>query len=135
MTRVSDQDDGADQRGHAEQPVERKTDRQIERQPGQIEERARPHAAEEGPDIVEIAQRLQALIAAADQERQAHHGLEHAGIDGLVERGADASENTSAQQVQKALGRVQACGQNDQADQGRHAPAWQHPVIDLQHED
>ena len=119
----------------AEQPMEREADRQIERQPGQIEERARPHAAEERADIVEIAQRLQALVAVADQQRQPHDGLEHAGVDGFVERGADASENAAAEQVEQALGDVEAGGEDDQADQGRHAAARQHAVVDLQHED
>ena len=41
------QDDGAGQRGDAEQPVEGEADRHIEGQPGQIEERPRAHAAEE----------------------------------------------------------------------------------------
>ena len=129
------QDDGADQRGDADQPVEGEADRQIEGQPRQIEERARPHAAEERADIVEIAQRLQALVAAADHQRQPDDGLEHAGIDGLVERGSDPPEDASAQQVEHALGDVEAAGEHDEADQGRHAAARQHPVIDLQHED
>ena len=115
--------------------MEGEADRQIERQPRQIEERARPHAAEERADIVEIAQRLQALVAVADHQRQAHDGVEHAGIDGLVERGADAAEDAAADQVENALGDVQSGGENDQADQGRHAAARQHPVVDLQHED
>ena len=114
--------------------MKRKADRQIERQPRQIEERARPHAAEKRPDIVEIAQRLQALVAAADHQRQPHHGFEHAGVEGFVERGSDAAENAAADQVEAALGDVQAAGENHQADQGRHAAARQHAVVDLQHE-
>ena len=106
IKRQRHQDDGADQSGDAEQPVKRKADRQIERQPGQIEERARPHAAEKRADIVEIAQRLQALVAAADHQRQAHHGVEHAGVEGLVERGSDAAEDATADQVEAALGGV-----------------------------
>ena len=128
------QNDGADQSGDAEQPVKRKADREIERQPRQIEERARPHAAEKRPDIVEIAQRLQALVAPADHQRQPHHGFEHAGVDGFVERGSDAAENASPDQIEAALGDVEAAGKNHQADQGRHAAARQHAVVDLQHE-
>ena len=128
------QDDGADQGGDADQPVERETDREIERQPRQIEERARPHAAEERPHIVEIAQRLQALVAPADHQRQPHHGFEHAGVDGFVQRGPDAPENASADQVESALRDVEAAGKDHEADQGRHAAARQHAVVDLQHE-
>jgi hypothetical protein len=109
--------------------------KQIERQPGQVEERAGAHAAEERADVIEVAQRLQALVAAAHDQRQAHHGFEHAGVEGLIERGADAPQNPSPDQVEPALGDVQAGGQNDQADQRRHAAAWQHAVIDLEHED
>ena len=60
-----DQDDRADQRGQADHEMEGKADRQIERQPRQIEERARPHAGQERANIVEVAQRLQALVARA----------------------------------------------------------------------
>ena len=128
------QNDGAAQRGDAEQPVKRKADRQIERQPWQIEERARPHAAEKRPDIVEIAQRLQALVAPADHQRQPHHGFEHACVDGFIERGSDAAENAAADQIEAALRDVEAAGENHQADQGRHAAARQHTVVDFQHE-
>ena len=130
-----DQDDGADQRGHADQGVEGEADRQIERQPRQVEERARPHAGEERADVVEIAQRLQALVAPAHHQRQPHHGIEHAGIEGFVERGADAHQHAAADQVENALGDVQSAGQDHQADQRRDAAARQHPVVDLQHED
>ena len=115
--------------------MECEADRKIEWQPGQIEERARSHAAEKRPHIVEIAQRLQAFVAAADHQRQAHDGFEHPGIDGLIERRPDAPENSSPDQVEAALGDVQAAGENDQTYQRRHAAAGQHAVIDLQHED
>ena len=131
----ADQDDRADQRGHADHDVEGKTDGEIERQPGQVEERARPHAAEERADIVEIAQRLQTLVAAADQQRQAHDGVEHALVERFVERGADPPQDAAADHVEHALRHVEAAGEDDQADQGRHAAARQHPVVDLQHED
>ena len=86
--------------------MERKADRQIERQPGQIEERTGSHAAEERADVVEIAQRLQALVAVAGHQRQAHDGVEHTGVDGLVERGSDTAEDATAEQVETALGGV-----------------------------
>ena len=133
--RQPDQDDGADQRGHADHDVEGEADGEIERQPGQIEERARSHAAEEGADIVEVAQRLEALVAAADQQRQAHDGVEHALVQGLVERGADPPQDPVADHVEHALRRVEEAGDDDQADQRRNAAARQHPVVDFQHED
>ena len=44
------------------------------------------------------------------------------------------TENAAADQVEDALGDVEAAGENHQADQRRHAAARQHPVVDLQHE-
>ena len=129
------QDDGADQRGEADHHMEGEADREIERQPRQVEERARPHAAEEGADIVEVAQRLQAFAASADHQRQPHDGVEHPRVQRFVERGADPAENAAADQVEHALGHVEHGGDEHEADQGRHAAARQHPVIDLEHED
>src|SRR5204862_4952873 len=63
-----------------------------------------------------------------------HHGFEHARVEGFVERGSNAAENATADQVEAALGDVEAAGENHQADQGRHATARQHAVVDLQHE-
>jgi hypothetical protein len=114
--------------------MEGKADRQIERQPRQIEERARPHAGEERANIVEIAQRLQTLIAGADRQRQAHDGIEYPTVEGFIERGADTAQDSDPDQVKNALGHVQSAGKNGEADQGRHAAARQHPVVDLQHE-
>ena len=130
----ADEDDGADQRGKADHDMEGKADRQIKRQPGQIEESAGPEAAQERADVVEVAQRLQAFVAAADDQRQTDHGFEHPAIERFIERRADPSEDSSAQQVKHALSQVQSAGQDRQPDQGRHAAARQHPVVDLQHE-
>ena len=133
--RQPDEKDSANQRGEADHDVKGEADREIERQPRQVEEGARTHAAEEGADIVEIAQRLQPLAASARDQRQPHHDIEHARVQGFVERGADAAEDAAAQQVEEALRHVEAGGDDDEADQRRHAAARQHAVIDLQHED
>ena len=130
----ADQDDGADQRGQADQDVEGKTDRQIERQPGQIEESARSDAGEERADVVEVAQRLQALVAAADDQRQTHHGVEHPAVERFVQRGSDTPQHAAPDQIEDALEEVHAAGEDRQADQRRHAPARKYPVINLQHE-
>ena len=129
-----DQNDRPDQGGQADHDVEGETDRQIERQPRQIEQRARPHAGEKRPYVVEIAQRLQALIMAAGDQRQANHGVEHPAAEGFVERGADPHQNASPDQVENALGNVQSAGEDHEADQRRHAAAWKHAVINLEHE-
>ncbi len=128
------QNDRADQRSHADQHVEGKADRQVKWQPWQVEERARSHATEKAAHIVEVAQRLKALIAAANGQRQAHHDIEHPRIERLVERSSDAAEDSAADQVEDTLRGIEEACQEDQTHQGRNAAARQHPVIDLEHE-
>ena len=129
------QNDGARQRGNADQRVEREADDEIERNPGQIEEGDRPHPGQEGPQVVEVAQRLQAVSAIARLQRQADQRVVDAVADGLVEAGADPHQNAAADQIEHAERCVKRGRDGDQGDQGRHAVARQHPVIDLQHED
>src|SRR5690242_20865790 len=44
--RQGDENDGAEQRGQADESMKQKTDRQIDRHPGQIEERSEEHTSE-----------------------------------------------------------------------------------------
>jgi hypothetical protein len=67
--------------------------------------------------------------------RQAHNGFEHPVVEGFVERSSDTAQDSSPDQVEDTLGDVQSPGEDHQTDKGRYAPAWEHPVIDLQHED
>ena len=133
--RHAGQDDGAAQRGDADQRVKGEADRDVERHPGQIEHGDRPEAAEEAADAVEIAHRQHAVVALADLERQARHRVEHAGAQRLVEARADTHQDAPADQVEHALGGVEEGRQDDEADQGRHAAARHHAVVDLQHEE
>jgi len=129
------QDHRADQRGYPDHDMEGEADCEIERQPWQIEQRARPHAGQERPDVVEITQRLQPFAATAGHQRQADHGLEHPATQAFVERGADADQDTAPDQFKDALGGIQATRENHERDQRRHAAARQHPVVHLQHEE
>ena len=69
------QNDGARECGKADQRMECKTDRQIQRQPGQIEERTGPRTGQERTNVVEVAQGLQSLATVAQRQRIAHHDL------------------------------------------------------------
>ena len=129
------QDDRAHQGGDADQRVEREADDEIERDPGQVEECDRSHAGEEGPQIVEVAQRLQAVAAIARLQRHADQRVVDAVADRLVEAGADPHQDAAADQIEHAERGVKRGRDGDERDQGRHAVARQHAVIDLQHED
>ena len=69
---------------------EDEADRQIDRQPGQIEEGDRPGAGKEGAQRIEVAQGLQAVAAVAGLERQADQRLVDPAAQRLVETRADA---------------------------------------------
>ncbi len=49
--------------------------------------------------------------------------------------GSRSAFNRLFDQIEEALGDVQSAGEDNQTDKGRYAPAWKHPVVDLQHED
>ena len=61
-----DKDDGAEQRSQSDQGVKQKTDREINRHPGQIEERDWAAAGQKAAHAVEVANGLGALAFAAD---------------------------------------------------------------------
>ena len=62
--RQPDEQDRADQCGDADPEVEQEADREIERHPRQVEQRRRPEARQEAADLIEVAQRLQAVARA-----------------------------------------------------------------------
>jgi hypothetical protein len=82
----------------------------------------------------EIAAWRRAVIAQADDAREPHNGLIDAGAERLVERDADARQDAPANEVKETERDVEATGENREAEEGRHAAAWEHPVVDFQHE-
>jgi hypothetical protein len=60
------------------------------------------------------------------------------GIDALtqifIDRTTDAQQDPTADDIQDALKRKQAGGEQGEPDQRRDAPARQDPIVDLEHE-
>ncbi len=129
-----DEDQRADGGGDADQRVEEEADREIERHPRQIEQRARTGTGQERPDRIEVAKRLHA-VGAPRLERQPGEDVIDAAGERFVERDTDARKDAAAQDVEDALEGVERGGDDGEADQRRDAPAGDHPVIDLQHEE
>ena len=129
------ENDGAEQRRKPDVGMEQKADHEIDRQPGQVEQRGWPDARQERSDAVEIAQRLQPVIAVADLQRQTHDRLVNPAAERLVEAAADTHQDAAADQIEQAQRRVEPAGEDHEPDQRRHAAARQHAVVDLQHED
>ncbi len=94
-----------------------KADDEIERDPGQVEQGDRPHAGQEGAQVVEVAQRLQAVAAIAGFQRQADQRVIDAVADRLVEAGADAHQDAAADQVEHAERGVKRGRDDDERDQ------------------
>jgi len=69
--------------------MEGKADREIERDPGQIEQGDRAEAGEIGADGIEVAQRLEAVAAVASQQWQPHQRIVYTAAERLVERAAE----------------------------------------------
>ena len=103
--RQRDQDDRADQRGDADQRMKGKADDEVERHPGQIEQRDRAETGQERAYAVEIAQRLQAVVALSHLQRQPHDRIVDPAAERLIEAGADPNQDASADQVENGLAR------------------------------
>ena len=125
----------AAKRGHADPEVKQEADENIERHPRQIEQRDRAGARQEGAHLVDVAQRLQAVTAAAREQRKpADHAID-ALAQAFAERASDPDQDTAAQQVEQALEGVENDHHDGEADQRRDAAAREHAVVDLQHVD
>jgi hypothetical protein len=64
--RQSDENDGAEQRGQADQGVKQKTNREINRHPRQIKECHRTASGKKAAHIIQVANGLRALAFATD---------------------------------------------------------------------
>ena len=131
-----DDDDGADRCGEADIEIERETEPEIKRHPRQVEQRRRPQAGEEVADGVEIANRLEGIGRPRAFERQLdaprHRPCPRSDF---VEGRADPDQHPRPDQVENGLERIEAQDDQRQPDQGRHALARQHAIVNLQHED
>ena len=88
---------------------------------------------QEGADLVEIAQRREAVALRARAQRKLHHDVVDPRAQALVERRGDAHQHARADDVEHALEGEQRQRQHRERDQRRHAPAREHAVVDLQH--
>ena len=131
--RHREQGDGADQRRHAEPGMNEETDGQEHRDPGQIDDGDRTRAGQKAADLIEVADRLGPIAGVAARDGEADHRAMHGQREALVEQRRGADHDARADQVEGALEGIGADQEDRKRDQRRHAPAAQHPVVDLQH--
>ncbi len=114
--------------------MEQENDADVERHPRHVEERGDSWRGEERSQLVDVAHRLGLRGQRTDLHRGAHLRQECCPPDLLVELVADAREHPVAHEVHDAHEGVEADHEHRQRDEGGHAAARQHPVVDLQHE-
>ena len=129
------ENDGAEQGSKPDVGMESKADHEIDRQPRQVEQRVRTRTRQEGANAVEIAQRLESVVAVAHLQRQAHDRLIDSAAQRLVEAPANSHQNAAADQIEQALRGVETAGQDQEPDERRYAAARQYAVVNLQHEE
>ena len=97
------QDRRAHERGDADEGVEEEADEDVDRHPRQIEEGRGARAAEEGTQLVEIAQGQQPVARGGTLQGSPYDDVEHPRAEGFVQRRADACKDTRADRLQNAL--------------------------------
>jgi hypothetical protein len=113
--------------------MEQEADADIDRHPGQVEQRQRPGRAQEGANLVQVAQRAQTIALSLRAQRHLHNGVIDSRTQPLVQSRGDAHHDARTNDVQHALEGKQRQRQDREGNQRRHAPAREHAVIDLEH--
>ena len=108
-------------------------DAEIDRQPGQVEQRHRAATADELAQDIAIAHRIGIGRGAGDQLETNGGGeqfVANAGVDDI----ADANAHPRPQRFEESIKPIEGGDQDGQHHQSGQRMAGQHPVIDLQHE-
>ena len=106
---------------------------QEQRQPGQVEQRLGAGAGNRPAQGFQIAQRLGLVVGRAGAALDP--GAEGGGAKAAVQPDGHAPQQAPAQEIIQRQKPVEHHHDGEQADQGGHRPAGQHPVIDLHHVD
>ena len=130
-----DEDQGAGEGQRAEHRVEEVDEGQIDRHPGQVEQRRGALAAEETAHRVDVAPALQRLGGGEAEARHVDGDAVRQGRDLAVDTGADPHQHLGADDVEGALEQIEPDRQRRQHHQGRNAAAGQGAVVDLHHVD
>jgi hypothetical protein len=109
-------------------------DGNVERHPGQIEDRSGPAAGEKGPELLEVAERGCRAVPCAAGHAALEIGLEYEGAELRINAAADPREQARAHQLEPTLEQVNDDHQHDERGERRHAAAREHAVVNLQHE-
>jgi hypothetical protein len=120
-------------RDPAEHRVEQEHDREIEGQPGQVDDRDWTRSRQELPHLVEVADRLRPR-AFRHVQRDRHRAIKSARRQHRDEMLADPGQHPGAGRVEHREERVEDSDERDERDEGRDAAARQDPIVDLQHE-
>src|SRR5262245_48716749 len=132
--RQEDQNDRSNRRGHADPEMKNEADREIDRYPRQVEQRNWTKPTEERVDAVKISHRPGAAVAESHKRGQPDDRAVKLAAQALIEADADTSEDASSNEIEQPERGIKADRKDSEADQGRYTSAWQHPIVDLKHE-
>src|SRR5262249_15178632 len=104
--RKNNKNDGAEQRGKADQSVKQKTNRQLNRHPWQIEKSNRPASGKKAPHGIEIPNGLYTFAFGPDLERQTDDRVIDPPTHRLVEAAADSDQDAAPDRVNYPLGGI-----------------------------
>jgi hypothetical protein len=85
--------------------VKQEANTEVERYPGKIEQRHRPWARQERTNLIEITQRLKAISDYLALQRHAHQCIMNSEAQNLVQRAADARQDSPPDPLQQPLKR------------------------------
>ena len=113
--------------------MEQEDDRQVDRQPGQVEQRQGTWTREIGADGIEITHGIGPRQAERGQPGP-QRGAKHLRGERGFECSGETRGHARAQQFEQREKGVGAGDQHEQRHEGRHRAAGQHAIVDLQHE-
>jgi hypothetical protein len=112
--------------------MKEKDHQQEERQPGRVEERHQPHAAEERAQRIHVPQSVE-IRGAAQPRRLREQAVEHAWPEAAVERDPGRREQTRAQDVEQRHDEERHDRRDGQNEERLAAAAREHAIEHLQH--
>ena len=110
--RQPDQENGPNHRGDADPGVEGEADRQVERDPGKVEQCRRTEPGQEAANLVKISQGLEAIADLPRFQGKLRERREDPLAKRAIDRRPDPDQDATAQKVQDSLKSVHRQGQN-----------------------
>lgn len=132
--RDPDEEQGAADRGQADQRMKEEAGREVEGHPGQIAEGDGCRAREEAAELVEVVHRHVTAARGCALAGSLQHHLEDVRAQAIIQGGRDPGQHAAAHRLEHALEGVEHESQQNEPDEGGDGAARDDVVVDHQHE-